>query len=54
MPQTQFILFVLDIPVVLQRRAHSVNCAADCRDPTGACAPRSGAVLGVVDMPVVA
>ena len=38
---------VLDIPVVLQRRVPSANCAADRRDPTGACA------VGV-DMHVVA
>ena len=41
-PQIQFILSMLDIPVVLQRRAHSANCAEDRRDPAGACAVLGG------------
>ena len=49
MPQIQFILFMPDIPVVLQRRAHSANCAEDRRDPTDA---RVQFWVGF-DMPVV-
>ena len=41
-PQIQFILFMPDIPVVPQRRAHSANCAEGRRDPTGACAVLGG------------
>ena len=40
--QLQFIFCMPDIPVVLQRRVHSANCAADRRDPTGACAVLGG------------
>ena len=36
MPQIQFILSMPDIPVVLQRRAHSAYCVKDRRDSTEA------------------